>query len=65
MKKEKKKEYQWGWIIEYCSKCNEQSQMPVADEIGDDCNLWDEFKRMKEEGNVCVCGEKLVYKTSK
>lgn len=53
---------QWAWIIGQCGKCNGQSQMPVADDLNEDCNLFDELKILREEGGHCSCGGKIIYK---
>lgn len=58
-----KKEYQWAWIIGRCNQCCKcYGQFPVADEIGQDCNLFSDLKRMQESGEKCPCGGKIVYK---
>lgn len=47
----------WHYIIEKCD-C-ERSEIPVYDELGEDCNAYEEMEKMKQESEACnVCGKK-------
>ena len=58
----------WHWLLEHCPTCGGVSQSPLAENIGEDCDLFEkvqdynEKQREGETNYTCSCGKKLVMR---
>lgn len=57
-----RKPHWWHWVVLYCPSCqtNTGGQIPVRDDLGEDCNLFDEVYKYKADNPVCSCGNQIM-----